>query len=231
MSEDWARERQVVLETFGNMLAKVTGDGSKKRQQGEKPPWWKDGSHWPALFRHLTAFEKGEFVDADSKANTLVHLAWRALAIAYIEDTSADSITKTCPACCDEKPLSEFVRGSKTSWFGRGSYCKACHAAKVRASKYGQTADQLDEMLRMQGGRCAICRRQRKAGEKEFAVDHDHSTGEIRGVLCGECNAALGLFQDNISILLEAVKYLAKAEPQEGYDAGNGGIDPACTML
>jgi len=85
VSEDWAREREVVLETFSSMLAKVTGDGSKKRQAGEKPPWWRDSSHEAAIFSHLNKWKHNEKVDKDSGAHPLVHLAWRALAIAYQE--------------------------------------------------------------------------------------------------------------------------------------------------
>ena len=85
MSEDWARERETVLKTFTAMLSKVTGDGSKKRQNGEKPPWWRDGSHEAAIFSHLNKWKHGERVDKDSGAHPLVHLAWRALAIAHQE--------------------------------------------------------------------------------------------------------------------------------------------------
>jgi hypothetical protein len=85
VSEDWGREREVVLETFTGLLAKVTGDGSVKRQRGEKPPWWRDGSHEAAIFSHLNKWKHGEKVDKDSGSHPLVHLAWRALAIAYQE--------------------------------------------------------------------------------------------------------------------------------------------------
>ena len=81
----WEQERQTVIDTFSNMLKQVTGDGSKKRQAGEKPPWYEDDSHEAAIFSHLNKWKHGEVVDSDSGANPLVHLAWRALAIAYQE--------------------------------------------------------------------------------------------------------------------------------------------------
>lgn len=84
-SEDWAAERQVVLDAFTKMLAAVTGDGSKKRQAGAKPPWWRDCSHEAAVFSHLNKWKHGELADKDSGSHPLVHLAWRALAIAYQE--------------------------------------------------------------------------------------------------------------------------------------------------
>ncbi len=85
MSENWAKERELVLATFTTLLAKVTGDGSVKRQRGEKPPWWLDDSHEAAIFSHLSKWKHGELQDRDSKTHPLVHLAWRALAVAYQE--------------------------------------------------------------------------------------------------------------------------------------------------
>lgn len=84
-ADTWANERQTVLDTFVSMLAQVTGDGSKKRQSGEKPPWWKDDSHEAAIFSHLNKWKHGEKVDKDSGAHPLVHLGWRCLAIAFQE--------------------------------------------------------------------------------------------------------------------------------------------------
>lgn len=85
-------EQDVVLRTFSEMLAHVTRDGGKKRARGEKPPWWIDPAHEAAIFSHLSKWKHGEKVDPDSGAHPLVHLAWRALAVAYQEATG-----KTAP--------------------------------------------------------------------------------------------------------------------------------------
>ena len=86
MSEaEFAKERQLVLETFLALLSSVTSDGSRKRMRGEKPPWWRDPSHEPAIFSHLNQWKHGTKADKDSGAHPLVHLAWRALAIAWQE--------------------------------------------------------------------------------------------------------------------------------------------------
>ena len=79
------RERDTIAVVFGGMLISVTGDGGKKRQAGLKPPWWRDDSHEAAIFSHLSKWKHGVKVDPDSGAHPLVHLAWRALAIAYRE--------------------------------------------------------------------------------------------------------------------------------------------------
>ena len=78
-------EQAVVIQEFVKMLWSVTKDGGKKRAKGEKPEWWRDDSHEAAIFSHINKWKHGEKVDKDSGAHPLVHLAWRALAIAYQE--------------------------------------------------------------------------------------------------------------------------------------------------
>ena len=85
MTDEWQAERDKVLRTFTKMLAEVTKDGSKKRQKGEKPPWYEDDSHEAAVFSHLTKWKRGEKHDKDSGTHPLVHAGWRCLAIAYRE--------------------------------------------------------------------------------------------------------------------------------------------------
>ena len=122
-----------------------------------------------------------------------------------------------CPDCGLEKPPEDFPRNRRTK-SGRGAYCKACHNARNRATvkrlhgdsrhyhlrqRYGIGAAEVDELVDRQGGLCAICRR-RSATQ----VDHDHSSGKVRGVLCLECNAAIGAFKDSVRILYRAIDYL-----------------------
>jgi hypothetical protein len=83
--DTWAAEREDVLCRFLTELEKATGDGSKKRQTGEKPPWHKDLTHEAAILSHLTKWKRGEMKDPDSGAHPLVHAAWRCLAIACRE--------------------------------------------------------------------------------------------------------------------------------------------------
>lgn len=77
------REQDLVIRVFTDMLRAATADGGRKRARGEKPPWWRDDAHGPAIFSHLNKWQHGELHDADSGADPLVHLAWRALALAY----------------------------------------------------------------------------------------------------------------------------------------------------
>lgn len=84
-TEELAIERKLLLDEYLAMLRLPTGDGSKKRSTGAKPPWWRDPSHEGAIFSHITKWKRGEKVDPDSGAHPLVHAAWRCLAIAYQE--------------------------------------------------------------------------------------------------------------------------------------------------
>lgn len=80
-----ASEQGQAIQIFTEMLWTVTRDGGAKRARYEKPPWWSDESHKDALYSHLFKWVHGDKLDADSGAHPLVHLAWRALALAYQE--------------------------------------------------------------------------------------------------------------------------------------------------
>ena len=73
--------------------------------------------------------------------------------------------------------------------------------------KYGITLEDYNKMLSEQGGVCAICGKKEK-GNKRLAVDHDHDTGKIRGLLCGNCNIGLGSYNDDPATLIKAASYL-----------------------
>jgi hypothetical protein len=70
---------------------------------------------------------------------------------------------------------------------------------------YGLGNDQVDGLLKAQGNACAICKRRSPTD-----VDHDHATGDIRGLLCGGCNKGLGLFRDDPALLTSAAVYLQR---------------------
>ncbi|MFD1044363.1 endonuclease VII domain-containing protein [Kibdelosporangium lantanae] len=84
---------------------------------------------------------------------------------------------------------------------------RAAHGRHILAT-YGITAGQYDELYALQGGVCAICRRATGRG-KRLAVDHDHATGEVRGLLCKPCNRdVLGHLRDDVTALQRAITYL-----------------------
>jgi hypothetical protein len=73
---------------------------------------------------------------------------------------------------------------------------------------YGMTLDEYDQMLAAQSNGCAICGKSPEENGKRLAVDHNHNTGEVRGLLCQGCNTALGLLNDNPATLRLATSYL-----------------------
>ena len=73
--------------------------------------------------------------------------------------------------------------------------------------KYGITIDDYNMMLELQSGVCAICSQECKT-EKNLAVDHDHKNGQIRALLCKNCNTGLGSFNDNIENMQKAIDYV-----------------------
>lgn len=78
-------EQTELLHIFLTMLKDATADGGRKRAAGDKPSWRVDPDHERGMFSHLYKWKAGEYVDPDSGAHPLVHLAWRALAIAWQE--------------------------------------------------------------------------------------------------------------------------------------------------
>lgn len=98
-------------------------------------------------------------------------------------------------------------------------------AAKLRATesyykcKYGITYGDVLSMLERQGGRCAICESKITHGGRgrhSTNVDHCHLSGDVRGILCTECNKALGLLKDSPLIAASAARYLARSAKAEG---------------
>lgn len=73
-----------------------------------------------------------------------------------------------------------------------------------QAKKYGISLDQFFTMVELQGGVCAICSRV----PKRWSIDHCHSTGKVRGLLCTTCNSGLGFFRDDTDVLHTAIGYL-----------------------
>jgi hypothetical protein len=74
---------------------------------------------------------------------------------------------------------------------------------------YRLTVDQWHELLQKQEGKCPICKTDDPGG-RNWHTDHDHATGEIRGILCSRCNIMLGHARDSVEILLAAISYLQK---------------------
>lgn len=82
--------------------------------------------------------------------------------------------------------------------------------------QYGITNEIYEALLSSQGGGCGICGRKenisRKGKPRAMSVDHCHETGAVRGLLCNNCNAAIGHLQDDVEIVLKAALYLERSQ-------------------
>lgn len=108
-------------------------------------------------------------------------------------------------------PLSREALGGiikKKGVIGRKRSLLLADKAAHLKNTYGMTLFEYEYMMRRQGGKCAICRQVPKKG-KFLAVDHDHYTGEVRGLLCYMCNGFLGRMDDDTVAVARAVKYLS----------------------
>lgn len=92
--------------------------------------------------------------------------------------------------------------------------------ARTLRFHYGMTPEEYDELFSAQNGVCAICQQLCRTG-RHLAVDHDHETDEVRGLLCAPCNTAIGLMEDDPERLIAAVKYLTPGSGVRQEGKGN----------
>jgi len=136
---------------------------------------------------------------------------------------------KICKKCGIKKHISEYshkrATGRKPTTQPR---CKSCSAEDTRIWKESQSVDRLKDLylqriygvtlqwyqdtLSLQSNCCPLCSKPLIFGGKinsdSPVVDHDHTTGKVRGIICNECNRGLGYFRDNPEALRKAAKYL-----------------------
>ena len=131
-----------------------------------------------------------------------------------------DPTTKRCATCKAVLARSSFSRNPNNT-DGQSYDCRQCvrrhnklyysrvgHTKHIER-KYGISRDDFIAMLNEQGNACAICRSPQHGG-KNWHVDHDHTTGINRGILCSGCNLGIGGMRDNPETLIAAAAYLRK---------------------
>lgn len=110
---------------------------------------------------------------------------------------------KKCIKCEEEKNLSEFFRNKSTK-DGHTVYCKPCFNKNTRNAKnlkrYGLSTEEIDK-LKVSG--CELC-----GTNINLHIDHNHDTGEFRGILCTNCNRGIGHLKDSPDLLRKAIAYL-----------------------
>lgn len=147
-----------------------------------------------------------------------------------------------CSGCERFKPLGQFYADRRTR-DGLTRRCRDCHSRKSyearqqsdapharrgydklrRGRRFGLSPEDLAAIESAQDGRCAICLEPetefwKDGTRKNLAIDHDHESGRVRGLLCGQCNTALGKFRDDPARLRRAADYVesscCEGEPQ-----------------
>ena len=146
---------------------------------------------------------------------------------------------KKCTKCGKTKPLSKFSKRAQ-SQDGYQLWCKKCtkeyrreyYSANAEQAKvhnksqykrnpiiarrsflkraYGLTLADYDVMLEAQGNRCVICGKTPEEEGERLSVDHDHETGRVRGLLCDDCNRAIGMLGESTQRLRSAANYLER---------------------
>jgi hypothetical protein len=129
-------------------------------------------------------------------------------------------VEKWCGRCEILLPTSEFTKSS-SSPDGLWYVCRGCRSEMRRSHKkkdprqvkdaflqwrYGITIEDFEAMAESQGGVCAICGKQSLG--RHLDVDHDHASGFVRGLLCNDCNRAIGMLGDDPVVLVRAARYL-----------------------
>jgi hypothetical protein len=136
---------------------------------------------------------------------------------------------KTCTTCLKEKEVNRFWK-NKTGRDRITSQCKLClsykqldyyqlHKKKIilrqRERMYGITEQWYADTLSKQNGVCASCRRPERLKRNgvllPLTIDHDHTTGVTRGLLCSHCNRAAGLLQEDFVLAARLALYLESA--------------------
>jgi hypothetical protein len=171
----------------------------------------------------------------------LLKMSWRGSGI--INNMGAKRTVKRCPQCREPKPLAEFYKSPRAAG-GVDGYCKLCRqtrdlkrsqswVARKKADdpeffrrhkllkNYGITPEDYAEKCASQDNLCAMCGRPERrvlyGAVANLSIDHDHSTGELRALLCCRCNAALGTIE-NPDLLLLGLRYLSLfCVPDERY--------------
>lgn len=154
--------------------------------------------------------------------------AKRVAAGAVVAPLAVPAGQKFCRTCGTTKQHAEWSTNRRAS-DGLQTRCKACAAAAARRdhlrTAYGISVAELDGMLAAQHGVCAICQT-----APAIHVDHDHRTGQIRGLLCFRCNAALGQLDDDALVLRRAARYLERSTlsaPTDGHRTWHAPDDPS----
>jgi hypothetical protein len=131
----------------------------------------------------------------------------------YYNSEKANKLTSWCRACCRGYYHTEHGRATTEKYrkSAQGRENAKAQSRRVVLKRHNITQEFFDSLIEEQDNKCAICGTELQAGYRTH-IDHNHSTGSVRGLLCSKCNTGLGLFREDKQILLNAVSYLEGTE-------------------
>ncbi len=115
-----------------------------------------------------------------------------------VDRARTDGLKQWCRDCCAY---------NNAQWAAARRDHRKSYRRRRTVAAYGLTTDEHAQMLKSQGGVCALCKSTCRTG-KALAVDHDHATGKVRGLLCSSCNLGIGKLKDSPDIIAAALMYL-----------------------
>ena len=118
---------------------------------------------------------------------------------------------------CEKEQSKKYIhapakRGEYSSLFktDRKEYDRLCNRDHKLKLHYNIGITDYNKLFETQEGKCAICGKHQSECKRKLAVDHDHETNKVRGLLCLTCNSGMGKLKDSEELLLKAVEYLRK---------------------
>jgi hypothetical protein len=154
-------------------------------------------------FKSVCGYKKGKDKLCRSCSNSL-----KAGGTGFVRPVDGKRLCGKCKQILPENNFVLYKNGS------RHAYCNVCKSEHFkqyqktvgRFKRYGLTKEEYEKMYQTQSGKCYICQK----SEEKLHIDHNHTTGKVRSLLCKECNLALGLLKENVESLKNMIIYLEK---------------------
>lgn len=119
----------------------------------------------------------------------------------YSHKHTKDKLASLCKSCYKENEINWKINNPE-------AYKESCRRRNLK-KKFGITLEEYETMYTAQHGKCACCGEEKQnTGINGLVVDHDHTTGKVRKLLCSSCNTALGLLKEDKNIINNLLKYV-----------------------
>jgi len=175
--------------------------------------WRKLGYHIPSYRDsrgRLKLFRRGAKLEvrvSDLPPNSNVVIEVRCKACGEIRSVQRNQYSDVCFLC----NVNAFKKEKHYKWDLTNKYSGGERTFQFHIRKsYGISLEEYMTLLKAQDYKCAICQKHQSKEARRFVVDHSHQTGKVRGLLCNQCNRALGGFKDTSTLLERAVTYLRR---------------------